>query len=91
MPNVGCGLKRKSTGRRKTAPRIGDLFLGQKYVNFSHIERQALADGGMQGKAPEELENLADEKNRDCMSVVQMQFATCCKNDSRLSNTQKIW
>ncbi|OAE22700.1 hypothetical protein AXG93_2675s1340 [Marchantia polymorpha subsp. ruderalis] len=83
MPNVGCGLKRKGTGRRKTAPRIGDLFLGQKYVNFSHIERQALADGGMQGKAPEELENLADEKNRDCMSVVQMQFAACCKNDSR--------
>ncbi|KAL2623300.1 hypothetical protein R1flu_003505 [Riccia fluitans] len=81
--DLSCGLGRKRRRKPKVAPRTGDSFLGQKLINFSYIEGQALIDGRTQGTAPEELENLADERNRDCKSVVQIQFACCCKSDSR--------
>ncbi|KAL3690809.1 hypothetical protein R1sor_004460 [Riccia sorocarpa] len=81
--NLSCGLRRKSRRNKKVPPRIGDRFLGQKIINFSYIEGQALIDGRTQGTAPEELENLADARNRECKSVVHLQFNCSCKSDSR--------
>lgn len=63
----------------QVAPWSSDTFLGQVIVSFSHIESQALAQGGVQGQSPATSYMLADERGKQSMSTIQLQFSCSCE------------
>jgi hypothetical protein len=63
----------------QVAPWSSDTFLGQVIVSFSHIESQALAQGGVQGQSPATSYMLVDERGKQSMSTIQLQFSCSCE------------
>lgn len=64
----------------QVAPWSGDAFLGQVVLSFSHIEAQALAQGGVQGKGPVTNHLLSDDKGRQTGTTVTLQIACICEH-----------
>ena len=75
----------------QTAPwNYGDLFLGQVTVSFSHIESQALGNGGVQGQSPATSYILADERGKQGVSTIQLQFACSCEQFYRYDTSSRF-
>jgi hypothetical protein len=74
----------------QVAPWSSDTFLGQVIVSFSHIESQALAQGGVQGQSPATSYMLADERGKQSMSTIQLQFSCSCERFYRDAPPNKL-
>ncbi|CAK9233837.1 unnamed protein product [Sphagnum troendelagicum] len=84
-------VRRQSSKRKKkVAPWSSDTFLGQVIVSFSHIESQALAQGGVQGQSPATSYMLADERGKQSMSTIQLQFSCSCERFYRDAPPNKL-
>lgn len=74
----------------QVAPWSGDIFLGQVIISFNHIESQGLAHGGVQGQTPATSYVLADERGKQEMSTLQLQFTCSCERFYRYNATPRF-